>query len=179
MQRRMLKPGMAAVGSIFAAVLILVSAAPGRTSRGQEDSPAKVDFSRLFDKRDVMIPMRDGVRLHTEIYAPKTVRGPLPILLTRTPYGLNDDEKGYSRHLGLYQEMFADGYIFAFQDIRGRYGSEGQFVMNRAPRDKRNPKAIDEATDTYDTVDWMVKNVASNNGRVGEAGISYGGWLTT
>jgi putative CocE/NonD family hydrolase len=170
---------MAAAGLIFAGVLILVTAIPHRTSLGQEGAPARVDFSQIFDKRDVMIPMRDGVRLHTEIYAPKSPGGPLPILLTRTPYGLDDDDKGFSKLLGLYQAMFADGYIFALEDIRGRYGSEGQFVMNRAPGDKRDPNTIDETTDTYDTVDWMVKNVANNNGRVGEAGISYGGWLTT
>jgi X-Pro dipeptidyl-peptidase (S15 family) len=137
------------------------------------------DFARLFDKRDVMIPARDGVKLHTEIYTPKNTAEPLPVFLTRTPYGLSDNAQGFSELLGLYTEMFADGYIFAFQDIRGRYKSEGQFVMQRDPRDKSDPRSIDEGTDTYDSVDWLVKNVPNNNGRVGEAGISYGGWLTT
>jgi len=154
------------------------SSLPLKLKRVENPAPP-ADYSHLFDKRDVMIPARDGVKLHTEIYMPKGATEPLPIFLTRTPYGLGDDEKGFSGLLGLYTEMFHDGYIFAFQDIRGRYKSEGQFVMQRDPRDKSNPKSIDEGTDTYDTIDWLVKNVPNNNGRVGEAGISYGGWLTT
>ncbi len=132
------------------------------------------EFSKLFDKTEVMIPARDGTKLHTEIYTPKNAGEPLPIILERTPYGLNDDEKGYSRKLGRYAEMIPDGYIFVFQDIRGRYGSEGKFVMQRPVRDPKDPKAIDEGTDTYDTIDWLVKNVPHNNGRVGLLGISYG-----
>ncbi len=141
----------------------------------QQERP---DYSTLFDKTDVMIPARDGVKLHTEIYSPKNAAEPLPIIFERTPYGLSDDEKGYSRKLGRYAEMIPDGYIFVFQDIRGRYGSEGKFVMQRPVRDPKDPKAIDEGTDTYDTIDWLVKNVSRNNGRVGLLGISYGGWLT-
>ena len=125
-----------------------------------------------------MIPMRDGVRLHTELYTPKNAAGALPFLIERTPYGVMGSAAHYSRMLGNYTEMFPDQYIFAFQDIRGRYGSEGKFVMQRDPRDPSDPKAIDEATDTYDTVDWLVKNVPNNNGRAGLVGISYGGWLT-
>ena len=136
------------------------------------------EFSRLFDRTEVMIPTRDGTKLHTEIYTAKNAGEPLPIILERTPYGLNDDEKGYSRKLGRYAEMIAEGYIFVFQDIRGRYGSEGKFVMQRPVRDPKDPMAIDEGSDTYDTIDWLVKNVPHNNGRVGLLGISYGGWLT-
>ncbi len=73
--------------------------------------------------------------------------------------------------------MFADGYIFVMQDIRGRYLSEGKFVMGRAPRDRKDPKSTDEGTDTYDMIEWLPKNVPNNNGRAGEAGISYGGWF--
>jgi putative CocE/NonD family hydrolase len=141
--------------------------------------PAPVDYSRLFDKTDVMIAARDGVKLHTEIYAPKSAASALPILFERTPYGLDDDKKtGYTGKLRRYAEMIPEGYIFVFQDIRGRYGSEGTFVMQRPVRDPNDPKAIDEGTDTYDTIDWLVKNVPRNNGRVGLLGISYGGWLT-
>jgi uncharacterized protein len=140
--------------------------------------PAPADYSSIFDKTDVMIATRDGVKLHTEIYAPKSATRPLPIILERTPYGLADDDKGYSRKLARYAEMIPEGYIFVFQDIRGRYGSEGVFVMQRPVRDPKNPKGIDEGTDTYDTIDWLVKNVPRNNGRVGLLGISYGGWLT-
>jgi putative CocE/NonD family hydrolase len=140
-----------------------------------------VDYSTRFDKTDVMIAARDGVKLHTEIYAPKNAAEALPIVLERTPYGLADDEKGYSRKLSRYAEMIPDGYIFVFQDIRGRYGSEGQFVMQRPVRDpscRSQASCIDEGTDTYDTIDWLAKNVPGNNGRVGLLGISYGGWLT-
>ncbi len=156
------------------AVLLLVGAWMGHGQSPQ----ARPDHAAMFAKTDVMIPMRDGVKLHTEIYAPKDAKEPLPLFLTRTPYGLDDDAKGYSQDLGLYGEMFTDEYIFVFQDIRGRYGSEGTFVMQRKPRDRKDPHSIDEGTDTYDTIDWLVKNVPNNNGRAGEAGISYGGWLT-
>ncbi|HYL85070.1 MAG TPA: CocE/NonD family hydrolase [Candidatus Angelobacter sp.] len=141
----------------------------------QQERP---DYSKLFDKTEVMIATRDGVKLHTEIYSPKNAPEPLPIVFERTPYGLSDDEKGFSRKLNRYAEMIPDGYIFVFQDIRGRYGSEGKFVMQRPVRDPKDAKAIDEGTDTYDTIDWLVKNVPNNNGRVGLLGISYGGWLT-
>jgi putative CocE/NonD family hydrolase len=137
------------------------------------------DVSRLFEKREAMIPMRDGVRLNAEIYVPKNARDPLPFLLTRTPYGIGHDAKGFNPALrSSYKELTDDGYIFVFQDIRGRYKSEGQFVMMRPPRDKGDPKAIDESTDTFDSIEWLLKNVANNNGRVGVLGISYGGWLT-
>jgi len=129
-----------------------------------------------FTKRDVMVPTRDGVKLHTVIFTPKNAAPLMPILLERTPYGARSTERAL---LGAYQYLVADGYIFAFQDIRGRFTSEGQFVMQRQVRDKADPNAIDESTDTYDTIDWMLKNVPGNNGRVGMLGISYGGWLTT
>jgi uncharacterized protein len=144
----------------------------------QEGEEKGNDWSQLFDKTDVMIAARDGVKLHTEIYAPKGAKEALPIVLERTPYGIKDDEKGFSQILGRYAEMIPDDYIFVFQDIRGRFGSEGQFVMNRPVRNREDAKAIDEGTDTYDTIDWLVKNVPRNNGRVGLLGISYGGWLT-
>jgi putative CocE/NonD family hydrolase len=119
-----------------------------------------------FDKLDVMIPMRDGTRLHTEIFRPKRARERLPFLIVRTPYGAS------------YREYLPDPYIFVSQDIRGRYKSEGAFVMLRPPRDRHDPKAIDESTDTYDTIEWLLKHVPNNNGRAGVMGISYPGWLT-
>ncbi|MHB8638976.1 MAG: CocE/NonD family hydrolase [Candidatus Acidiferrales bacterium] len=162
----------------FAAALMALCAAP-QQARAARTQSSLLDVSQLFSKMDVMIPMRDGVHLHTEIYVPKNSNGPLPFLITRTPYGTNDDAKGYSRIFNIYQEMIPEGYIFVMQDIRGRYKSEGKFVMQRPPRDRRDPKSIDEGTDTYDTIDWLVKNVPNNNGRAGLLGISYGGWLTT
>jgi putative CocE/NonD family hydrolase len=132
--------------------------------------------TRVFDSSEVMIPMRDGIKLHTTIFRAKDAAGDLPFILTRTPYGI----AGGSRALRTsYAELADDGYIFVLQDIRGRYTSEGQFVMLRPLRKNRNdPKAIDEATDTYDTIDWLLKNVPHNNGRVGQLGVSYPGWLT-
>jgi hypothetical protein len=135
---------------------------------GQDDS--------LFTKTEAMIPVRDGVKLHTVIFAPRDARERLPILLERTPYGAMADEKALRAR---YAHLIADGYIFAFQDIRGRFTSEGQFVMQRQVRDKRDPKAVDESTDTYDTIQWLLDNVKGHNGRAGMLGISYGGWLTT
>src|SRR6476659_1417346 len=119
-----------------------------------------------FEQIEAMIPMRDGTRLNTRIFRSKKSREPLPFLLTRTPYGAS------------FRELLPEPYIFVSQDIRGRYKSEGEFVMLRPPRDKSDPKAIDESTDTYDTVAWLLKNVPNNNGKVGVMGISYPGWLT-
>ena len=133
----------------------------------------------LFGFQELMIPMRDGVRLQTAILTPKRANGPLPIIFLRTPYGVPKDanEVPSSR---LYDEpLWADGYIFVMQNIRGRFKSEGQFVMQRPPRDRKDSKSIDEGTDTYDTIEWLIKNVTNNNGRVGMTGTSYPGWLVT
>ena len=158
---------------IFPAIAVVLSAAfPGAA----QQSP---DYSKLFDKSAMMIPVRDGVKLHTEVYAPKNITEPLPILFERTPYGISDKDAGFSHKLGRYADLMPDGYIFVFQDIRGRYGSEGKFVMQRPLHDPSDPQGIDESTDTYDTIDWLVKNVPHNNGRVGMDGISYPGFLVT
>ena len=167
-----------ALPTIKSVLILLALLSSPRLCRGQRQP---VDYSTQFDKLDLMIAARDGIKLHTEIYSPKNSTEALPIIFERTPYGLADDPKGYSRKLNRYAEMIPDGYIFAFQDIRGRYGSEGQFVMQRPVRDphcKDKPSCIDEGTDTYDSIDWLVQNVPHNNGRVGLLGISYGGWLT-
>jgi len=125
-----------------------------------------------YRKNEAMIPMRDGIRLQTEIYVPNIPRGPLPFLIQRTPYGWADGviQGDYLKDLA------AEGYIIVLQNIRGRFKSEGQFVMFRLPRE--NNVGIDEGTDTYDTIEWLLKNVPGNNGRAGQLGISYGGWLT-
>jgi hypothetical protein len=162
--------------SLFLSILLAVLLTSAGPAAAQQPAPA--DYSQLFDKTDVMIAARDGVKLHTEIYAPKNAAGPLPLLIERTPYGLDDDEKGFSKKISRYEEMIPEGYIFVFQDIRGRFGSEGKFVMQRPVRTPGDTKAIDEGTDTYDTIEWLVKNTPHNNGRAGLVGISYGGWLT-
>src|SRR5215467_8622769 len=115
-----------------------------------------LDPPKGFDKIEQMVPMRDGVKLHTIIYAPKTHHDPLPILFNRTPYGIDNI---YRAFFGSLQELIDEGFIFAFQDIRGKFKSEGQFVMQRPPRGPLNSTPIDEGTDTYDTIDWIIKNV--------------------
>jgi putative CocE/NonD family hydrolase len=134
------------------------------------------DPPKGFDKIEQMIQMRDGVKLHTIIYAPKSSRDPLPIIFNRTPYGIDNIYRGFAAPSSL-QELIDEGFIFAFQDIRGKFKSEGQFLMQRPPRGPLNSTPIDEGTDTYDTIDWMIKNVPRNNGRVGMVGTSYPGWL--
>src|ERR1700722_2764707 len=145
-----MKKSLAISGFLALAIIVAFLASPagssGHRPAGPQKAPALPDASLSFNKTDMMIPMRDGVKLHTEIYAPKDAKEPLP---------------------------------FVFQDIRGRFGSEGQFVMQRDPRDTKDSKSIDEGTDAYDTIDWLVKNVPNNNGRVGIWGISYPGWLGT
>src|SRR5215203_4336052 len=128
-----------------------------------------------FVRTEAMIPMRDGVKLYTQIYAPPSAGEKLPILLLRTPYGIGDASP--EQLAAAIPELWADGYVVVRQDIRGRFKSEGQFVMLRQPRDPKDKQAIDESTDTYDTIEWLLKNTP-NNGRVGMAGTSYGGWLT-
>jgi uncharacterized protein len=125
---------------------------------------------------EVMIPLRDGARLYTQIYTPPQAAEKLPILFLRTPYGTG--ALNPQRIAAALPELTADGYIIVLQDIRGRFKSEGQFVMLRQPRDPKDKKAIDESTDTYDTIEWLLKNTPNHNGRVGMAGTSYGAWLT-
>ncbi|AJA07896.1 putative hydrolase [Sphingopyxis fribergensis] len=128
-----------------------------------------------YEAQDVMIPMRDGVLLHAQVWRPKGHVGKLPILMTRSPYGFTKAriDTGLSK-AGGYGELAEDKFIFVFQDIRGRFGSEGEFV-NLRPL-KKTADGIDEATDTYDSIDWLVKNLPGNNGKVGVFGVSYGGW---
>jgi putative CocE/NonD family hydrolase len=152
------------------------------------ETPAKVEPSTEgFDyaKRDVMIPMRDGVKLHTVILVPNGAKR-APILLTRTPYNATElTSHAQSAHLGpslwgydnATEVIVEGGYIRAVQDVRGKYGSEGDYVMNRPLHGPQNPTPVDHATDTYDTVDWLVKNVPETNGKVGILGISYDGFL--
>ena len=128
-----------------------------------------------YDRVEAMVPMRDGTKLFTTLHIPTGAKNPA-IVLVRTPYGI--DGRGEKNIAGALKELAADGYAFAFQDIRGRFKSEGKFVMLRPARDRADPKAIDEASDTSDTIDWLLKNVPDNNGRVGMLGISYPGWLT-
>jgi putative CocE/NonD family hydrolase len=137
-----------------------------------------------YSLRDVMIPMRDGVKLHTVILVPKGAQH-AGMLLTRTPYDAKElTSHTHSGHLGPMLEgydnatdvILEDGYIRVVQDVRGKYGSEGDYIMNRPLHGPQNPTPVDDATDTYDTIDWLVKNVPESNGKVGTLGISYDGF---
>ncbi len=129
-----------------------------------------------YSYQQVMIPMRDGVKLNTVIFLPKDQREPLPFMFIRTPYGAPGEKFPLS---AAYPELAAERYLFVMQDIRGRYKSEGQFVMQRPPRivDGPGPR-VDESTDAWDTIDWLLKNIPNHNGKVGMFGVSYPGWLT-
>ncbi|MHB8526852.1 MAG: CocE/NonD family hydrolase [Candidatus Acidiferrales bacterium] len=155
-------------GAVFGFAVALLCCYGMRTTQAQA--------TIAFEKTDVMVPMRDGVRLHTVIFRPAGDRRPLPILLARTPYGAIDDP-GVLWSNPNVQALAPDGYIFVYQDIRGRFGSEGKFVMFRQPANQ--PGGVDETTDAYDTIDWLVHHVPDNNGKIGMFGTSYGGWLTT
>ena len=152
------------------------------------EMPARIEpVTSSFDylRREVMIPMRDGVKLHTVILVPKGAKG-AGILLTRTPYDADSQtNRAASAHLGptlsgydnATEVIVEGGYIRVVQDVRGKYGSEGDSVMTRPLHGPLNPTPVDHSTDTYDTIDWLVKNVPESNGRVGILGISYDGFL--
>ncbi|TFG79803.1 MAG: CocE/NonD family hydrolase, partial [Chrysiogenales bacterium] len=152
------------------------------------ETPGKFsEVSESFDyvKRDVMIPMRDKVKLHTVIIVPKGAKN-APILLTRTPYDASAlTSHAESSHLGpilqgydnVTDVIIEGGYIRVVQDVRGKHGSEGDYVMNRPLQGPQNPTPVDHSTDTYDTIDWLVRNLPESNGKVGILGISYDGFL--
>ena len=162
--------------------------APAKYPDFPSETPAKlvpVTSSFDYEKREVMIPMRDGVKLHTVILVPKGAKN-APILLTRTPYSATaQTSHAASAHLGpilngydnVTDVIVEDGYIRVVQDIRGKYGSEGDYVMTRPLHGPLNPTPVDHSTDTYDTIEWLVKNLPESNGKVGILGISYDGFL--
>ncbi len=138
------------------------------------------DVKAHYDKQEVAITMRDGIKLHTTIYSPKDKTRKYPVVMQRTPYSCAPYGEGqYRSKIGPNEAMMKDGYIIVYQDVRGRWNSEGVFDNMRAyiPRKKR--RQTDEASDTYDTIDWLVKNVANTNGRVGVWGGSYPGFYST
>jgi putative CocE/NonD family hydrolase len=137
----------------------------------------RLNHFRKYERQEAMIPVRDGVKLHVVILRPvgSETGEPLPFLIERTPYGVDHSTSASVNRDK--PELAASGYIFVFGDIRGRYGSEGQFVMNRAIVAHDMPQGVDETTDTRDTIDWLLKNVPNNAGKVGVYGISYPGFL--
>jgi len=144
---------------------LALNPAPARTIAAPAEAP--------FTFEEVMIPMRDGVKLQTVILRPRGMAGKLPILLQRTPYGVPDAAPAGVP--GQWKYLMADGYIMVFQNMRGQFKSEGDFAMSMALQPKKS-KAADEATDAYDTIDWLVKHVADNKGKVGMWGVSYPGY---
>jgi len=164
----------------FAALL------PALLPAQQPPTPPPDDFTRShYTKYDFRIPMRDGKHLFTSVYVPKstsfTDHGPYPFLMDRTPYSVAPyGEDKYPAHLGPSEEFEKAGYIFVYQDVRGRYMSEGEFVeMHPHIDNKKSPSDVDDASDTSDTIDFLLKNVPNNNGKVGIWGISYPGFYTS
>jgi uncharacterized protein len=155
---------IAAVGALISTAVLLL----GAGTHAQTPKP-------LFKFQEVMIPVRDGVHLQTVILTPVVAKGPLPILFRRTPYGV--PEKAPEQMPDSWVELAKDGYIFVIQNLRGRFKSEGVFELT-SQVDLSNPKATSETTDAYDSIEWLVKNVPNNNGKVGMYGVSYDG-LTT
>jgi uncharacterized protein len=144
-------------------------------------SQSSEGLKQKYDKQEVYITMRDGVKLFTSIYTPKNNSVPHPVLLNRTPYDIEPGgPKSFNFFVQLYERYTEDEYIMVFQDVRGKYMSEGVFedIRPLIPEKKSN-KDIDESTDTWDTVDWLIKNVKNNNGNVGIFGISYPGFYST
>jgi putative CocE/NonD family hydrolase len=132
-----------------------------------------------YNKEELMIPMRDGVKLFTQIYAPKDESKKYPIMLFRTPYSIPPYGKPYRNSLGPSWLFTEEGFIFVFQDCRGKYKSEGEFVVMKPHNPKkRSPQDTDESSDTYDTIEWLLENILNHNGRVGQWGISYPGFHT-
>jgi uncharacterized protein len=177
--------------SLLVASVCSLSSSPSASAQSAttlpSETPAHVKpATDTFDytRREVMIPMRDGVKLRTVILIPKGAHS-APILLTRTPYNASDlASHANSSHLGPILEGYDNavevivegGYIRVIQDVRGKYGSEGDYVMNRPLHGPLNPTSVDHSTDTYDTIDWLVNNLAESNGKVGILGISYDGF---
>jgi putative CocE/NonD family hydrolase len=184
-----MKTSLAALALLLAGTASVAAPPPAKDSdMVQTGTDIAKDWKQpdeAFDyvKRDVMIPMRDGVKLHTIIVVPRHASG-LPMLMERTPYDATFDVKTSSPHLRdavwpALREWVDDGYIFVSQDIRGKYGSQGAYVMTRPPIGPLNPTRTDDTTDAYDTIAWLVKNVPESNGKVGMIGSSYDGWTVT
>ncbi|HEY0245575.1 MAG TPA: CocE/NonD family hydrolase, partial [Mucilaginibacter sp.] len=164
--------------TIFLLSLLLACGTFAQRNRGGNTDTYVKDH---FNKKEVYITMRDGIKLFTAIYTPKDAspQKTYPILLSRTCYGVSPYGEDYKAALGPSATIMHEGYIFVYQDVRGRWKSEGTFT-NMTPEldDHKTNKDVDESTDTYDTIDWLVKNIANNNGRVGQYGTSYPGFYT-
>ncbi len=167
--------------AVLASFALLVAATHAQQPTTPQPSPE--DFVRAhYTKYEYRIPMRDGKRLFTAVYVPKDAAGgPYPFLMERTPYDVGPyGEDQYPRSLGPSEEFEKSGYIFVYQDVRGRWMSEGEFQEMRPHIDnKKSPQDVDDASDTYDTIEFLLKHVPNNNGKAGIWGISYPGFYTS
>ena len=159
-------------------VVATIASAMGLQVRSQDAQESGV--RALYTKHEYRIRMRDGTRLFTSVYEPKDTAQTYPFLVNRTPYSVAPyGPDAYPNNLGPSEEFQKSGYIFVYQDVRGRYMSEGKFVEMRPEIDHpKSNKDVDESTDTYDTIDWLLKNIPNNNGKAGIWGISYPGFYT-
>jgi putative CocE/NonD family hydrolase len=164
--------------TLLSLLLPLVLSGSSTGARAQEAGAPDPSPRTHYTKREVLIPMRDGVKLFTAIYTPKDAHRTYPILLQRTPYSVWPyGEAAFPPHLGPSARFQEEGFIFVYQDVRGRMMSEGEFV-NMRPQRTVSGAAVDESTDTFDTLDWLLAHTERNNGRVGQWGISYPGFYT-
>ncbi|OQD43834.1 X-Pro dipeptidyl-peptidase [Croceivirga radicis] len=168
----------------YTVLVVFLIAAQACKKTGKADTNAELSDNYVADnytKQEVDIPMRDGVNLHTTIYTPKDTSQEYPIIMQRTPYSSAPYGDGkYKSKIAPNVNMMKEGYIVVYQDVRGRWMSEGHYENMRAYiPNKTSNEQVDESTDTYDTIDWLVKNVKNNNGRVGVWGISYPGMYAT
>lgn len=165
---------------LMASLVPLFLWAQGKSGEKVQPDSVELRLRQIYDKREVMIPMRDGVRLFTAIYEPKDRSRKHPILMMRTPYSCEPYGDKFNRDLRSESNLYVkNNYILVYQDVRGRYKSEGEFVQVRPLNpEAKTGKGIDEATDTYDTIDWLLHNTY-NNGNVGTWGISYDGFYAT
>jgi putative CocE/NonD family hydrolase len=171
---------MSVLRPVFGYLVGLLLFAAYRAASAEQSADTNVVWlAEHYTKYEHRIPMRDGVRLFTRVYVPKDDSEAWPVMLTRTPYALKPyGTDNYTDPSGSFRTLATNNFILVTQDVRGRYGSEGEYVHVRPFNPNKGPKDTDENSDTFDTIDWLVKNVPNNNGNVGLFGISYPGFYT-
>jgi uncharacterized protein len=165
----------------FLAIALFLAASTARAQAAPKPDAPEFDVKEHYTKYEVRIPMRDGVRLFTAIYVPKDSSHPYPFLINRTPYSISPyGVDQYRTQLGPSPDFDKAGYIFVMQDVRGRFMSEGKFIEMRPHIDvKKSTTDVDDSSDLYDTIDWLLENIPNNNSRAGIWGISYPGFFTS
>jgi len=165
----------------FLAIALFLAASTARAQAAPKPDAPEFDVKEHYTKYEVRIPMRDGVRLFTAVYVPKDSSRPYPFLINRTPYSISPyGVDQYRTQLGPSPDFDKAGYIFVMQDVRGRFMSEGKFIEMRPHIDvKKSATDVDDSSDLYDTIDWLLENIPNNNSRAGIWGISYPGFFTS